>query len=68
MSSSIARKVFNYFNESVSKESENNLSNKEKEIIAQIVDGLSYKMIAANLGNSIGTIKIHAKNIYKNFM
>ncbi len=65
MSSSIARKVFNYFNKSVPKESEYNLSNKEKEIVAQIVDGLSYKMIAANLGNSIETIKTHAKNIYK---
>jgi len=65
MSSSIARKVFNYFNKSVSKESEYNLTNKEKEIVAQIVDGLSYKMIAANLGNSIETIKTHAKNIYK---
>ncbi len=65
MSSSIARKVFNYFNANVSKESEYNLTNKEKEIVAQIVDGLSYKMIASNLGNSIETIKTHAKNIYK---
>ena len=65
MSSSIARKVFNYFNKSVSKESEYNLTNKEKEVVAQIVDGLSYKMIASNLGNSIETIKTHAKNIYK---
>ncbi len=65
MSSSIARKVFNYFNANVSKKSEYNLTNKEKEIVAQIVDGLSYKMIAANLGNSIETIKTHAKNIYK---
>ncbi len=65
MSASIARKVFNYFNENVPKESEYNLTSKEKEIVAQIVDGLSFKMIAANLGNSLETIKTHAKNIYK---
>ncbi len=65
MSSSIARKVFNYFNNNVSTDSEYSLTKKEKEIVAQIVDGLSYKMIAANLGNSIETIKTHAKNIYK---
>ncbi len=65
MSASIARKVFNYFNENIPKESEYNLTTREKEIVAQIVDGLSFKMIAANLGNSLETIKTHAKNIYK---
>ncbi len=65
MSASIARKVFNYFNENVPQESEYNLTSKEKEIVAQIVDGLSFKMIATNLGNSLETIKTHAKNIYR---
>ncbi len=64
MSSSIARKVMNFFNK-VSYKSKYNLTPREKEIVAGIVDGLSYKMIAANLGITVGTIKTHAKNIYK---
>lgn len=64
MSSSIARKVINHF-ANIPKQSENNLTNKEREVIAGIVDGLSYKMIAANMGITVGTIKTHAKNIYR---
>jgi DNA-binding NarL/FixJ family response regulator len=64
MSSSIARKVFNYFS-GISFNSNNHLTAREKEIVAGLVDGLSYKMIAANLGITVATIKTHAKNIYR---
>ncbi len=64
MSSSVARKVIGFFN-AVPYKSEYNLTQREKEIVAGLVDGLSYKMIAANLGIAVGTIKTHSKNIYK---
>ncbi|MBU0561539.1 MAG: response regulator transcription factor [Bacteroidetes bacterium] len=65
MSPPIARKVINYFNKNETKITAANITTKEKEIIAQMVDGMSLKMIAANLGNSVETIKYHTKNIYK---
>ncbi|RMD51188.1 MAG: DNA-binding response regulator [Ignavibacteria bacterium] len=64
LSPDIARKVVRFFEQpkSVIK---NPLTEKEKEIVAGMVDGLSFKMIAANMGNSIETIKSHTKNIYR---
>jgi len=40
-------------------------SAKEKEIVAGLVDGLSYKMIARSNEISIETVRFHIKNIYK---
>ncbi|MCF8412816.1 MAG: response regulator transcription factor [Melioribacteraceae bacterium] len=60
----IARKVFEHFDKP-QKKLHTALTPKEQEIINYLVDGQSYKVIAANLGNSIETIKHHAKNIYK---
>ena len=41
------------------------LSAREKEILACLVKGMSYKMIADNCFISIETVNVHIKNIYK---
>ncbi|MCW8850461.1 MAG: response regulator transcription factor [Melioribacteraceae bacterium] len=65
MSPPIARKVINYFDEQKTPKKQSLLSEREMEIVHYFVDGLNMKMIAANLGLSIDTIKFHCKNIYK---
>lgn len=65
MSPVIARKVINYFDEENINENKSNLTVKEKEIVNYIVDGLNFKMIAANQKVTVDTIKFHCKNIYK---
>lgn len=65
MSPVIARKVINYFEDDKKTISEVQLSEKEKTIVNYIVDGLNFKMIAANLNISLDTVKYHCKNIYK---
>jgi DNA-binding NarL/FixJ family response regulator len=63
MSPQIARKVVSHFN--VNKHIKSSLTAKEKEIVAGLVDGLSYKMIARSNEISIETVRFHIKNIYK---
>jgi DNA-binding CsgD family transcriptional regulator len=41
------------------------LSKREHEILQQLADGSSYKMIASNLMISIETVRHHIKNLYK---
>ena len=63
MSPSIARKIVNTF---APKQHKNNLlTPRKKEIVAGIVDGKSYKMIANDLFVSIDTVRTRIKNIYK---
>jgi len=63
LSPEIARKVVQFFEQPKIK-IESPLTEKEKLIVAGMVDGKSFKMIASNLGNTLETIKSHAKNIY----
>ncbi len=65
MSPQIARKVVNFFQEEKKKEKESPLTDKEKEIVLCLVDGLSYKMIADKECISLETVRSHIKNIYK---
>lgn len=65
MSPQIARKVINHFLPSKNAKTKSPLTLKEKEIVAGLVDGLSYKMIAAANSISIETVRFHIKNIYK---
>lgn len=44
---------------------EYNLTAKEKEVLTCIVNGLSYKMIAADLNISYETVRSHVKKIYE---
>jgi len=43
----------------------NDLSNREKEILECLVEGMSYKMIAAACKISIDTVRFHIRNIYE---
>ncbi len=65
MSPPIARKVMEHFHAGRKKKVTSPLTNKEKEIVQGLVDGLSYKMIAGSASISIETVRSHIKNIYK---
>ncbi len=64
MSPQIARKVVEYFNPLEKPESKSILTKKENEIVMDLVDGLSYKMIADRQNISIETVRSHIKHIY----
>ncbi len=65
MSPQIARKVIDHFRAVPKREKPSPLTDKEKEIVMGLVDGLSYKMIAEKAFISIETVRSHIKNIYK---
>lgn len=62
MSPLIARKVVQFFAKTAP--ADYNLTSKELEVLRWLVEGLSYKLIAAELNLSIDTIRTHLKNIY----
>jgi len=64
----IARKVLNLFAESYSNSLNGDvfvLSPREKEVLAHLVKGKSYKMIASELDVCYDTIRMHIKSIYQ---
>ena len=65
MSPPIARKVMEHFHAGRKRQVSSPLTDKEKEIVQGLVDGLSYKMIADSASISIETVRSHIKNIYK---
>ena len=67
MSPSVATKVLKMVSEkSVSAKPSNfNLSEREKEVLACLVEGMSYKMIADACFISLDTVRSHIKNIYE---
>jgi DNA-binding NarL/FixJ family response regulator len=66
MSPSIARHVVNFFR---FQQRVNNpdvaLTDRQKEILRELVDGKSYKMIADTCGITLETVRDHIKKIYK---
>jgi DNA-binding NarL/FixJ family response regulator len=66
MSSSIARRVLTLFQKNITPAANNNyaLTPKEKDILQQMVQGKSFKMIAAATGITYETVRTHMKNIY----
>lgn len=66
MSPSIARMVINNMQQPVQSAAENDyqLTNREKEALQLLSKGNSFKMIAAELGISIDTVRTHIKRIY----
>ena len=64
MSPQIARRVIDYFHSSKQEKTESPLTNKEKEIVLDLVDGLSYKMIADKQNVTIDTVRTHIKHVY----
>ena len=65
MSPVVARKVLEFFRPQKKDKEKSPLTDREKQVVESLVDGLSYKMIAGRLEISIGTIFTHIKNIYK---
>jgi len=68
MSPTIARKVFQMLQQQTPKPKEEvdyKLTPREKEIIACLVNGQSYKMIASDLNISYETVRSHMKHIYE---
>ena len=66
MNASIARKVLEFFSEKKNIiKNEYDLSRREKDVLACLVNGDSYKMIAAACFISMGTVQSHITNIYK---
>lgn len=63
MSSTIARMVVSSFNTHPSEEPE--LTRREKEVLEQLCQGKSYKMIADSIFVSEDTVRFHIKKIYK---
>lgn len=65
MSPFVAKKVFQYFRKKPARINESyNLSEREKEVLELLVQGNSYKMIAAKCNLANDTIKKHLHNIY----
>jgi DNA-binding NarL/FixJ family response regulator len=63
MSPRIARKVIGFFQKN-SFQSNNNLTEKEHEVVQFIIEGYSYKMIAEKRNISINTVNEYIKRIY----
>ena len=64
MSPQIARRVIEFFQNDKEERQSSPLTDKEKEIVLDLVDGLSYKMIADKQNITIETVRTHIKHIY----
>jgi DNA-binding NarL/FixJ family response regulator len=65
MSPSIARLVIANMHTSAASKNKYDLTAREKEILASLSEGSSYKIIAEKYFISIDTVRSHLKNIYK---
>ncbi len=63
MNMDIARLVVNSFKPEQAKD--NPLTEREKDVLRNLCDGKSYKMIAGELFVDINTVKFHIRNIYR---
>ncbi len=66
MSPPIARKLLQTFTASTQLQTiSESLTDREMEVLQQLVDGMSYKLISANLGIAINTVRSHIKKLYE---
>jgi DNA-binding NarL/FixJ family response regulator len=63
MTPKIARMVISYINKP--KAITNQLTDREKDIVNGIVDGLSYKLIAARHDIALDTVRMNVKSVYR---
>ncbi len=63
VSNDVISKVFNHLHRQSNLDER--LTLRQRQVAEAIVDGLSYKLIAAKYGISIDTVRQHIKNIYK---
>lgn len=65
MTASIARKVMQFFNQQAAQQSNKDvLSTREQDVLKGLIEGFSYKMIAAHLNISVETVRTYIKRIY----
>ncbi len=65
LSPAIASRMISYFNAAQIKENDYKLSKREQQVLQLLIEGLSYKLIAAELNISTDGIRYHVKKIYK---
>ena len=66
LSPGVGRKVFRFFQDQQTARPEfYDLSKREKEVLAHLVEGNSYKMIADACGISFNTVNAHLRKIYE---
>jgi len=66
LNSSIARKVLDMFPRfNASKKETETLTQREREVLALLVKGNSYKMVGAELNITLETVRSHIKKIYE---
>lgn len=65
MSASIARKVVQSFQSAPQHGDEADLSQREREVLDGLAEGLAYKQIAEQLGVSIHTVRNYIRRIYE---
>lgn len=65
MSPTMANKVLRFFQSQGSTQNDYALTEREKNILALLVDGLSYKMIADRENISFHTVNSHVRKIYE---
>ena len=68
MTASVARQVLKLFQSQPAKPDEYNLTEREKEILALLIKGMSYKMIASQCGITYFTVNMHIKKSMKSCM
>ncbi len=66
MSGPVARRVLELFQKNIAPANENDydLTQKEKEVLASLIEGKSFKQIADTISISYETVRSHMKNIY----
>jgi DNA-binding NarL/FixJ family response regulator len=66
MTPAIARKVLQLFPKNTTTHpKKHDLTTKESQVLTLLVEGLSYKMVAAKMELSINTVRTHITNIYQ---
>lgn len=65
MTSSIATQVLNMFKSGNANADDFSLSTREREVLQLLVNGFSYKLVAAELFISIDTVRSHIKKVYE---
>ncbi len=65
MTPSVALKVMKFFNQNNQKQKDYNLTQKEKEVLLNLSNGLSYKMVGEKLDITYNTVNSHVKKIYQ---
>jgi DNA-binding NarL/FixJ family response regulator len=65
MSPAVARRVVSTFHRVAPREAATILSPRERDVLAALAAGSSYKEVAASLGLAIDTVRFHVRHIYE---